>query len=147
MTSISASGPISIQLPPSRSLVPLAQPTRVRVEEIAATAKVVRYDDAPARLRPRPQRDTPDRTGGSGSSGQGSGRQAPVRTPAAGHVPLQAGSVAFLTQLLGQASETAQAHAVLGHRDGPSLGSEAYRRAGGEPALYRSDPALFQIAV
>ncbi len=55
-------------------------------------------------------------------------------------------STHFLAQMLGQ-GVGAPAGPFAHHRDGAELGSEAYRRAGAEPAHYSEEPALFRIAV
>ncbi len=52
----------------------------------------------------------------------------------------------FLVQILGQGAG-APAGPLAQHRDGAELSSEAYRRAGAEPAHYSEEPALFRIAV
>ncbi len=52
----------------------------------------------------------------------------------------------FLVQILGQGAGT-PGGPFAQHRDGAELGSEAYRRAGAEPAHYSERPALFRIAV
>ncbi len=53
-------------------------------------------------------------------------------------------STHFRVQMLGQG---APAGPLAHHRDGAELSSEAYRRAGAEPAHYSEQPALFRIAV
>ncbi len=55
-------------------------------------------------------------------------------------------STHFLVQMLGHGAD-APADPLAHHRDGAALGSEAYRRAGAEPAHYSERPALFRIAV
>jgi hypothetical protein len=55
-------------------------------------------------------------------------------------------STHFLAQMLGQGAGT-PAGPLAHHRDGAELSSEAYRRAGAEPAHYSERPALFRIAV
>ncbi len=55
-------------------------------------------------------------------------------------------STHFLVQMLGQGAD-APADPLAHRRDGAALGSEAYRRAGAEPAHYSERPALFRIAV
>ncbi len=52
----------------------------------------------------------------------------------------------FLVQILGQ-NLNAPAGAISEHRDGPALGSDAYRRAGAEPEPYPDRPAIFRVAV
>lgn len=48
--------------------------------------------------------------------------------------------------MLGQDLAPAQ-NALAQHRDGSILGSDAYRRAGGEPTLYSEQPRILRIAV
>ncbi len=55
-------------------------------------------------------------------------------------------STHFLVQMLGQGASR-PAGPLAHHRDGAELSSEAYRRAGAEPAHYSEQPALFRIAV
>ena len=55
-------------------------------------------------------------------------------------------STPFLVQMLGQGAGT-PAGSLAHHRDAAELSSEAYRRAGAEPAHYSERPALFRIAV
>ncbi len=55
-------------------------------------------------------------------------------------------STHFLAQMPGQGMG-APAGPFAHHRDGAELSSEAYRRAGAEPARYSERPALFRIAV
>ncbi len=55
-------------------------------------------------------------------------------------------STHFLVQMLGQGAGTPMG-TLAHHRDGAELGSEAYRRAGAEPAHYSERPTLFRIAV
>jgi hypothetical protein len=69
----------------------------------------------------------------------------------AGQAPQPFGAVRFaasrfLVQVLGQGSGP-PAGPLAQHRDGAALGSEAYRRAGAEPAHYSEQPTLFRIAV
>lgn len=57
-----------------------------------------------------------------------------------------AGSIYFLVQVLNQDIGPA-AGPIVRHRDGPVLASDAYRRAGGDPALYSEQPQLLRISV
>ncbi len=57
------------------------------------------------------------------------------------------GSIRYLAQLLGQEGEARDGSPVTEHRDGPLLGTEAYRRAGADPLLYSEDPEIFRLAV
>ena len=57
------------------------------------------------------------------------------------------GSIWYLAQLLGQEGAARDGSPVTEHRDGPLLGTEAYRRAGADPLLYSEDPEVFRLAV
>lgn len=61
--------------------------------------------------------------------------------------PLLPASSGFVTQLLGQISEREELRGLRGHLQGPELGSHAYRRAGGSPALYPEGASLLRLAV
>ncbi len=125
-------------------MVPAGQAPRPRVEEVAASAKVIRYVEASARLHARSQHRAADHRRHDAPVLQLL-VHAPAREPS--REPYRGASLPFVAQVLGQASGPRADQALLHHRDGPGRGSEAYRRAGGEPALYRSDPALFRIAI
>ncbi len=152
MGNTSATALSLVRVPATRALVPLDRVlldrvpgprVETRVEEVAATAKVIRYDAAPARLRARGERRAAERGGRDSRAAE-----QPVRLagPRRG-LPYHGASPGFVAQILGQASGPQPDQPLLHHRDAPVLGSAAYRRAGGEPALYRSDPALFRLAV
>lgn len=54
----------------------------------------------------------------------------------------------FMAQLIAQDPGVPEAVVDLsGHRDGPAMGSDAYRRIGATPPLYSEEPAYFRIAV
>lgn len=77
-----------------------------------------------------------------GSFGQSRTRLSPV--PAAASASFATSQ--FLAQIIGQDLGPAGNIAVL-HRDGASLSSDAYRRAGGEPIIYSEQPRILRIAV
>lgn len=52
----------------------------------------------------------------------------------------------FIAQQLGQESQSMSDEAVLPLR-AASLGSDAYRRAGGEPPVYGDQPVVFRLSV
>lgn len=52
----------------------------------------------------------------------------------------------FIAQQLGQESRSTSDHALLPLR-AAGLGSDAYRRAGGEPPVYGDRPVLFRLSV
>lgn len=113
----------------------------------ASTARTVvpvaRITEPHEQIEPRRQRPQPDRA------------EREARQPATGRnlpalraEPAEDERVAtnrFLAQLIGQQHGL---EAGFGrHRDGAALGSDAYRRAGGEPALYSDQPRLLRITV
>lgn len=51
----------------------------------------------------------------------------------------------FLAQMLNQDIGPIDT-ALAEHRDGPALGSTAYRRAGAEPPVYSEQPMLFRVS-
>ena len=70
------------------------------------------------------------------------GRRLPG-APTPGEVPA-AGSIRFLAQVIGQ--QAGGQTALSEHRDGFTLGSQAYRKAGADPALYSETPTLVRFA-
>ncbi len=152
MGNTSATALSLVRVPATRALVPLDRVpldrvpgprVEPRVEEVAATAKVIRYDAAPARLRARGERRAAEQGGRDSRAAE---RPVRLAGPRRG-LPYRGAAPGFVAQILGQASGPQPDQPLGRHRDAPVLGSEAYRRAGGEPALYRSDPALFRLAV
>lgn len=76
-------------------------------------------------------------------------RSPPVfaRSTAGAGTPLDPASIAsadFLAQMLHQASGRAEG-GLAGHRDGPLLSSDAYRRAGAQPAFYSTEAKVIRI--
>ena len=131
---------------PSKSvLVQVPQP-RARVREIAPPRKAGRpfdFEERPAgRARAKGDEAAGDRRrvrlglvpAGTLIEGDAQGIASPPST-------------SFVAQVLGQYSETVGFGALGRHRDAPELGSHAYRRAGGEPALYPANAALIRLAV
>ena len=59
-------------------------------------------------------------------------------------------ALGFMVQVLGQqnqGTQTAQPHTLAQHRDAALIGSESYRRAGGEPELLPDDATFVRVAV
>ncbi len=59
-------------------------------------------------------------------------------------------ALGFMVQVLGQqnqAAQTAQPHTLTQHRDAALIGSESYRRAGGEPEVLPDDATIVRVAV
>jgi hypothetical protein len=50
-----------------------------------------------------------------------------------------------MAQVLNQTWGSGPSAGLPDHRDGAVLGSDAYRRAGGEPALYPTGATLFRL--
>jgi hypothetical protein len=130
-------------LPPSRAVVPRA-PHPPPPQSLST--------DAPSQRRGRSlgfqARPARQETGGSGPGRRPA--QAPAARPAVeSHAPRHASKAAagYLAQLLAQAGDGPDEGPLQRHRDGPSLGSAAYRRAGGEPAVYPEAATLFRLAV
>jgi len=77
------------------------------------------------------------------------GAFAPARSrlqPAPSFAPGEFASSQFLAQIIAQDLGPA-GNVVALHRDGPSLSSDAYRQAGGEPVIYSEQPRILRIAV
>jgi hypothetical protein len=70
-----------------------------------------------------------------------------ARPTAGAGTPLDPASIAsahFLAQMLDQASGRAEGR-LAGRRDGSLLSSDAYRRAGAQPAFYSTDAKVIRI--
>ena len=93
--------------------------------------------------RARPSRQDPAGQEGDQASGRDLQPQRPARRRGDA---VGSGSIHFLVQVLNQDLGPA-ANPIVRHRDGPVLASDAYRRAGGDPALYSEQPQLLRIAV
>ena len=74
------------------------------------------------------------------------GQSRPRLNPASSAAPAEFATSQFLAQILGQ-DHGPTGNVVTLHRDGASLGSYAYRRAGGEPVIYSEQPRILRIAV
>ncbi len=104
--------------------------------------------------RARQSRPDPVDSERSGKRDHREVRQLAIRSASSGFAQSSPGNFAgaqfatthFLVQMLGQG--TGAPAGPLAHlRHGAELSSEAYRRAGAEPAHYSEQPALFRIAV
>jgi hypothetical protein len=101
---------------------------------------------------------------GQGRVGEGSDnrrerglqRSGPSGEEASGHKPVTISrltSMPFMVQLLGQQAVTGRAQAaqpqtsLSGHRDAAVMGSDVYRRAGGEPELLPDGATFVRLAV
>ena len=131
--------PVSGSLPPSRAAHPTAP-----VQEAAATLKPAPFGKAPDRFQAHDRRHEPGR----------SDRDPTPRTERRASNPhLEAAivgrpsgaSAGFMAQVLNQAWGGGPSAGLPGHLDGALLGSDAYRRAGGEPALYPTGATLFRL--
>ncbi len=118
------------------------------VKPIAAIAKPLRQDVKPQLIELQADKGKGGRKPSSQAViTQGGGED--FTPPNSGHTSIQ-----FVVQLLGQMPVTPQAanyspgaQDLAGHRHGSALGSEIYRRAGGEPREFSSDATIFRIAV
>lgn len=128
-------------LPSSRAVVPRAPTRPDLLPRPPASETAAQRQGRPTSLQARPAEQEAD--------GSGAGKQ-PPRTPPAGgrpQAPPLAASAGFLAQVLAQAPDGRSESALQRHRDGPGLGSSAYRRAGGEPPLYPEAATLFRLSV
>ncbi len=95
------------------------------------------------RARPFVQPDLEDARGSSTRD-----RAAPEAARGIRIQPTAHAAPPYVAQLLGQQAPGALAGLeLLDHRDAAALGSEAYRRAGGEPPFYSEAPAYFRLTV
>ncbi len=133
-------------LPSSRAVVPRA-PTRPALPPRAfATDTVAHRQGRPARSQAQPVQQETD--------GSGAGKP-PARPPLAptsnrqqqAPRPAPASSAGYLAQMLAQAPDGKSEGPLRHHRDGPGLGSAAYRRAGGEPPVYPEAAKLVRLTV
>lgn len=74
------------------------------------------------------------------------GQSRPRYSPAQPFAATDFATSPFLAQILSQDLGPA-GNVVALHRDGATLGSDAYRRAGGEPVIYSEQPRILRIAV
>ncbi len=102
--------------------------------------------EAPARQNLTEDRG-PENRGRARRAGQGAfGRALLENSPASSFASGEFATSKFLAQVLGQDPGSSTDVVVL-HRNGPTLGSDAYRRAGGEPTYYSEHPRVLRIAV
>ncbi len=147
MSNLPAAVQTSVHPSPTRALAPAAPAREGRSADVLRSQTVSQRQDAPARFRARtaPEEARGSRAGPrSASAPPDSPPQAPDGRRAG--APFAA-ATSFVAQVLGQAPEEEIESPLLRHRDGPSLGSEAYRRAGGDPPVYTEAPSLFRLAV
>lgn len=137
---------VTAEPPPSRAVVPRAPNRPARSLPAFTTETVAQRQGRPARFQTRPvQRET---------DGSGAGKQ-PARPPLASQADRQhqaprltaAPSAGYLAQVLAQTPDGKSEGPLQRHRDGPSLGSSAYRRAGGEPPIYPDAATLVRLTV
>ncbi len=135
--------------PPPRSL-PAAMPehpAQRRVSESAADWRTALPDIDRGRYRARPKHQRPAPADIRTDQEAALDRPPGAFRKAAGPPPLSNPSAGFLTQILDQAAAFTEPGGLRQDRDGPAKGSDAYRRAGGEPAVYPTSPTVFRIAV
>lgn len=122
-------------------------PAQRRVSESAADRRTALPDIARGRYRARPKHHGPAPADIRTHQEAALDRPLGDFRKAAGPPPLSNPSAGFLTQILGQATAFTEPDELRQDRDGPAKGSNAYRRAGGEPAVYPTDPTVFRFAV
>jgi hypothetical protein len=137
---ILVSGPSS----PSRAVQPTAAVPHVPVQEVQAARKLAPFGQAPDRFQAHTKRHEPD-SPGTDAVPKADRRAAGPHLEAAIATRPSGASAGFMTQVLGQALGGEVSAGLPGHRDGAALGSDAYRRAGGEPALYPTGATLFRL--
>lgn len=147
-----AIGPMLVQLPQSRAVVPQSGRQPPRIEEILGTARVIRQDENATKSHSRTtRRDAhqpgPDRVDPDGKAALSLHRGPEQTPPTIGHLSTPRASATFVAQVLGQASAPGHESVLRQHRNGAELGSIAYRQAGGEPDLHPSTAALFRFTV
>ncbi len=137
-------GPSSPPPPAAKSVIPVRQ----AASYVAAHRRPALPDTTQERLRARPEpypsvpADTKEYQGPPANGGP-----ADPDGAATGQTKLWNPTAGFLTQILGQAHGSDQPAGLRHDRDGPAKGSDAYRRAGGEPEVYSTRPTVFRIAV
>ncbi len=136
---------------PQRSLAAAPAPFRsggvedARVVPVEPIGRVKSIDGQMPERQARPfvQTDLEDPRGSSTKD-----RPAPEVARGIRILPTTHAAPPFAAQLLGQQAPGALAGPeLLAHRDAAALGSEAYRRAGGEPPFYSEAPAYFRLSV
>ena len=133
-------------LPPSRAVVSRAPGRPTLPPPALTTETVAQRQGRPTRFQVRAAQPETD---GSGA-GKRPAQQLQKARAAAQHQtprPSQAASAGFLAQVLAQAQDGKSESPLQHHRDGPDLGSSAYRRAGGEPPIYPEAATRFRLAV
>jgi len=97
--------------------------------------------------RPAPRRDTHDPAAAPHDQGpQRPRRSLPALLPHLEPAPSPGASSGFLAQFLAQAGAEA-GNAQPRHQGVSAQGSEAYRRAGGQPPLYSEEPIFIRLDV
>ena len=150
---VTFTAPLVLLPPPAATVQPASSQavsrTNIRLPRVEQVASI-----SPWRPRGNQSRvGGEDRLGGFGTAGDTAytgarrgGFSAQPDLVDASVLPM-AGSLRFLAQVFGQESGHRDAAPLVGHRDGPNLGSQAYRRAGADPEFYSEDSALIRFAV
>ena len=137
-------GPASPPPPAANPALPVRQPASY----YAAHRRPALPDTTQERFRARSEPDpavSADTTGYQGPPTTDG--PADTDRTATGKTKLWNPTAEFLTQILGQSHGPDQPEGLRHDRDGPVKGSDAYRRAGGEPEVYSTSPTVFRIAV
>ena len=134
-------------VPPSHHAVVPERPARRLVSDDSAKRRVALPDDRHERLRARPKHYRPAPADIRKTRETLVGRSIGITRQATNPPQLSIPSAGFLTQILGQATDVDRPEGLQRHRDGPAKGSDAYRRAGGEPVVFPKGPTVFRMAV
>lgn len=125
-----------------------ARPTgRHRASKTPAAPHNARLDATASRWRARPKHHRPDRPETGPGPATASGRAADTDRNGASLPNLSTSSASFLTRVLGQAMASDGLGGLQRHRDGAAIGSDAYRRGVGEPAVYPTGATVFRLLV
>jgi len=147
MTSIpDLSSPLGL-VPPSRAAVAPERPARQLVTDDPVQRRVALPDTMRERFRARPKHQRPTPSDIRKNRETPVGGSMPTGRKATSPPQLSSPSAGFLTQVLGQVAGFDGPEALQRHRDGPAKGSDAYRRAGGEPEVFPTGPTVFRMAV
>ncbi len=117
------------------------------MSENAARRRTALPDAAREGFRAHPRHKRPDTSDIAGSRETPFALANRTHQKAEGPPRLSNPSAGFLTQILGQFADSEGPEGPRHMSDRLAKGSDAYRLAGGEPAIYPSSPSVFRIGV